>query len=260
MTAEVGRDRAWPYVQALAPLGVLLLGIEAFNLAAYGTLHPAPGNANIGNRLFQIPMLQGLTFLLLDAREGLLLLFPVLALGFPGFLLSLKRRPAWVHVVILATVLPYLLAISTFGVWWAGWSPPARFLSVITPVLAYYVAVTLQRIHHWLINSIALTAGLFALILSILSDVWWAERFVEVGEPVYKAWVHLGDFLHFDVVPFLPIALDGYAGSHLKLFILWGVGLLLFTLVTWLSAATAPQDRLPDVPLPSFSRLIPPCT
>ena len=46
--------------------------------------------------------------------------------------------------MLLGTVAPYLLAVATFGAWTGGYSPPARFLTVVAPLLAYYVAAALM--------------------------------------------------------------------------------------------------------------------
>jgi hypothetical protein len=174
---DTRRRSAWPYVSALVPMTVLLAGIELFNGIRYGTVNPAPGNANNGDGLFQISPLDGALHLIFDGRFGLLPHFLILTLAVPGFLLTLRRGLGPVHLVLLATVLPYLLAISSFGIWWGGFSPPARFLAVVTPVLAYYVAVPLQRLHHWLFTSIAAATAGIAFGLSVASDVNPRTRF-----------------------------------------------------------------------------------
>jgi hypothetical protein len=166
-----------PFVFGLAPLAVLVTGVELLNLTRYGTLNPAPGNAIHGDSLFQIPVHVGLVNLAFDGKFGLLPFFPLLALALPGLFLALPRGPARVHVVLLGTVVPYVLAVSTFGGWWGGYSPPARFLAVVTPVLAYYVAVTLQHVRHWLMTSVAVAASLMAFALAVATDVSPGRRF-----------------------------------------------------------------------------------
>jgi hypothetical protein len=65
----------------------------------------------------------GLGGLLLDQGFGLLFTAPVLVVALAGF--ARVRRLAIDYAVVLG---PYLLAVATFAMWWAGWSGPARFL------------------------------------------------------------------------------------------------------------------------------------
>ena len=69
----------------------------------------------------------GVGGLLFDQGYGLFFTAPVLAVAVAG--LARTRRLALEYAVV---VIPYLLIVATFAMWWAGWSGPARFL---VPVL-----------------------------------------------------------------------------------------------------------------------------
>jgi hypothetical protein len=194
-------------------------------IVADGTLNPAPGNANRGDGLLQIPVHEGLLHLMLDGKFGLIPHFPIFALALPGFLIALRRGLIRVHLVLLATVLPYLLAISTFKIWWAGVSPPARFLAVVAPVLAYYVAVTLQCLRHWVMTLVAATTGLLAFAISLASDIHPRERF-------HSAVGH----------------------DQQTVFVAWAAGLTTFAVLVWIVGHRKPAPPVPDLPGPLFVR------
>src|SRR5207244_736117 len=54
---------------------------------------------------------------------GLLATAPVLAVAFAGLVRTRRLALEW-----LVVAFPYLLAVTTFAMWWAGMSGPARFL------------------------------------------------------------------------------------------------------------------------------------
>ena len=219
--ALTGRRSLWPYLSAVVPLGILVGTIEAFNAIRYDTLIPAPGNASSGEGLFQIPPYEGLAHLLLDGTFGLFPHFPLLALALPGFFLALRRGRLAVHVVLLATVLPYVGAMSTFGAWHGGFSPPARFLAVVAPVLAYYVAVTVQPLHHWLMTSAAAVTALVGFVMVAAADVGLARRFHEPVAPDQRLW-----------------------------FLTWTVGLVGGTALVWWAGRNRPPLPGPEVVAP----------
>ena len=79
----------------------------------------------------------GLTGLLFDQRFGLIANAPVLLFGFAGLLLMLRRRRDALGGIagprlaleLLFVVVPYLVTATSYAMWWAGWSAPARFAS-----------------------------------------------------------------------------------------------------------------------------------
>jgi hypothetical protein len=244
----VRERRPWPCVQGLLPLVVLLAGIEAITLVRYGTLNPAAGNVAVGDGLFQLAPHRGLLFLALDARFGLFTNFPLLVLAVPGILLAARRGLLRVNVVLLGTVAPYLLAMSTFPNWAAGYSPPARLLASIAPVLAYYVAVTLQRLHHRLVTGGAVLAGGLALIVSLLSDLRPEERFHTLKSPVDVPVARLAALTDLPFERLVPIAGDGrtLAAGQSRTFLAWGLVVLAAVVATWLAGRRAPAARVPD--------------
>ncbi|GAA1038936.1 hypothetical protein GCM10009557_56310 [Virgisporangium ochraceum] len=240
--------RSWrAYLPAVVPMAVLVLALELFNFISYDTLSPAPGNSAYGDGLFQIPPYTGLAGLLFDRQYGLLSHFPLLAVAVPGMVLAFRRRVLPSHVVILGTVVVYVLTVSTFKTWWAGWSPPGRLLVVLTPLFAYYVAVVLQRLHSWIAVTVAALAALGGFLVSVTGDYYTVARFATsagVGkDPVLEGLterLHLGNLTH--LLPSVRETPD--SGFYL----LWYGEFLIFVAIVWLAGHFRPADRIPTRP------------
>lgn len=82
--------------------------------------------------------------LLVDRQYGLLVFAPVYALAAVG-LMALWREPSrrWTVVGLGVIAVPYVALTADFRVWWGGWSPPARYLAVLAPLLAAPLARSL---------------------------------------------------------------------------------------------------------------------
>ena len=119
---------AVPAASAVAWLG--------YFVAIYGTPDPsAPyGPGEIGS-LQWVP--GGLGGLLFDQRFGLIPYAPVLAFAFVGLGVMLTRPSSRRLALELGfAMLPYLVTVTHFAMWWGGWSPPARFFVPVLPLLA----------------------------------------------------------------------------------------------------------------------------
>src|SRR6185503_12368547 len=87
--------------------------------------------------------------LLFDQRFGLVTYAPVMLVAFIGVALMLARRPTRrLAVELLFVVTPYLLTVTHFAMWWAGWSPPARFFAPVLPLFAVPAAVAWTFAEH----------------------------------------------------------------------------------------------------------------
>jgi hypothetical protein len=249
LVARVGRARWTAYLPAVVPLVVLVVALELFNAIRYGSWSPAPGNANYGDGLFQIAPQTGLSGLLFDRQYGLLSHFPLLVLAVPGLLLALRRGALRRHVVLIAVIAPYLLAVTTFRYWWAGWSPPGRLLVVVVPLLAYYVAVTLQRLHAWTLTTLAAFAALAGFTISVTGDFHTMFRFTTSGgdgvDPVLSL---LAERLHLTALPeVLPTAFA--PGTDRIDFGAWFLLLAMFSIALWMLGQARPVEWIPAEPL-----------
>ncbi len=243
--------RAWrPYLYAIGPLVLIGGAVVVFNMVQYGTPNPAPGNANMGAGLLRVPPHQGLLSLLFDRYYGLLPYFPIFLLVFPGILLSLRRGLAWVHVTILGIAVPYLVAVSTFNFWWGGFSPPARFLTVVAPLLGYYVAVTLQRLHAWWATAVAMLAAVAAYMVSLAGDIEPTERFDSGAHGKVMLIDRVGHLLfgYPYVDRLLPSIL--HSGANRAKFAACAAVVAVVTVAVWLIGRRRPAARIPVPELP----------
>lgn len=117
----------------LAVPSVSLIAWLGYFISIYGTPDPTvPYGAETGGFQY-VP--DGLGGLLFDQGFGLLMYAPVLLFGFAGIAMMAAhrdhRRLALEHLFVLV---PYLLIVTHFAMWWGGRSAPARFF---VPVLLW---------------------------------------------------------------------------------------------------------------------------
>lgn len=179
-------------------------------LVIYGVLDPsAPYGTRSEFSLAFIP--GGLTGLLFDQRFGLITNAPVLAFAVVGLGVLLFGRHVPVAggrrlgLELLFVIIPYLLTATSYAMWWAGWSAPARFANPAVPILAIPCAVAWIAIHGRATRTIAagslLLTGFLSAVL-IVNDggrlafntreataLWldWASRLTALGEAL-PAW------------------------------------------------------------------------
>ncbi len=95
----------------------------------YGTPNPAaPYGARREDGLEFIP--SGLVGLLADQQFGLIATAPVLLAAVAGLIPLARQRPR-LAVELCALVVPYLLTVATYPMWWGGHSAPGRFAVVV---------------------------------------------------------------------------------------------------------------------------------
>jgi hypothetical protein len=116
-----------------------------FFISVYGTPDPSAPYANEEGAASFIP--GGMAGLFFDQRFGLLAYAPVLIIAFAG-LAAMVMQPRWrrLGLELLFVVVPYLLAVTHFAMWWGGRSAPARFFAPMLPLLAIPAGVGWTRI------------------------------------------------------------------------------------------------------------------
>jgi hypothetical protein len=105
----------------------------------YGTFDPAApyGTGQQSSLLWAGRGAVGLAF---DQQFGLIANAPALAL-LPFGWVQLYRRKRRLAIEFLVLTVPYLLVVASFGMWWGGWSAPARFLDSILPIAVPLMAL-----------------------------------------------------------------------------------------------------------------------
>lgn len=170
--------RLWPRPQRGQQLTALLavpvlsaIAWFAFFKMFYGAFSPmAPYGSVAQNRLATLqPGLPGLFF---DQQFGVIANAPVFAVALVG-LLSLARRHRRLAAELTLVALPYVLAVASFVMWWAGYSAPGRFLTILLLPAVLPLAWVCQRTSAlWsraLLVAAALVGWLFVAVRSAVN-------------------------------------------------------------------------------------------
>ena len=133
------RAATWRDVAAfITPIVLGLGGWFIFFRILYGTFNPsAPHWDHVPLGFRHIPT--GLLGLLADQEFGLLANAPVHIL-WAGGVWALFKRDHRLAAELLLIVVPYVIAVSGFAVWFGGGSPPARYLVPIVFPLGFALA------------------------------------------------------------------------------------------------------------------------
>ena len=113
------------------------------------------------------------TGLLFDREYGLLAYAPIYCLAAPGLVVLFRHSassiPRNAALVVLCYLLPVLLPVTNYHGWSGGWSPAARFLVPVAPLL--WVAVYAFWAHGTRLGRV-LATGLVATQVAIDLFVW----------------------------------------------------------------------------------------
>lgn len=113
----------------------------------WGTPSPlAPYGADLESSSSYIA--RGLSGLLFDQQFGVLTTAPVYAIAMAGMWPLVRLRPR-LAVELMVIAVPYVVAVSTYAMWWGGTSAPARFIAAILPLAALSIAYAWARV-PWL--------------------------------------------------------------------------------------------------------------
>ncbi|HET7694520.1 MAG TPA: hypothetical protein VFK57_02340 [Vicinamibacterales bacterium] len=155
-----------PLTRAIAFLSAPAISALAwlfFFTVIYGAPDPsAPYGAAVESSFAYLP--NGLGGILFDQGFGLLATAPVIAAAFAGFARARRLALEWTVVAV-----PYLLAVTTFAMWWGGWSGPARFLvplllPLAIPAACAWTAYTSRGARAVLLAALIVSAWLSALM------------------------------------------------------------------------------------------------
>lgn len=220
------------YIRYLVPVTMLFCALEVYSYTVWGTLNPAANQTFGGSVPFEVSPASGLLGMFFDQQYGLLPCFPLFFLLLAGILLTLKRRFASYHVLVLLLSLPYMLAFTSFRHWSGGWCPPARFILVLLPLYALYIAFVLERVNNllaWGLFWLAFYWGCFYNVLTLLTLTNHGFN----AEDGHNTTLALLRIEHFNITAYLPSV---YVHGQGPLFALW---LTLYLAITLLLVMTA---------------------
>jgi hypothetical protein len=149
-------------VAFLAAPAISALAWLFFFTIVYGAPDPsAPYGRDTQNSLAYLP--NGLGGLLFDQGFGLLATAPVLAIALAGFARTRRLAIEWLVVAV-----PYLIAVATYAMWWAGMSGPARFLVPLVLPLAIPAACAWVAVRSRGARAVMLAALVASAWLSVV--------------------------------------------------------------------------------------------
>ena len=161
------------YLWYLLPVMALFVFMEVYSYKVWGSLDPALNYANemvgVPVNLFAVLPFAGLLGNSFDQNYGLLVNFPLFIFLFVGMVLALKKKFLAYNVLILAVSIPYIILLTTFRDWSGALGPPARFLVVLLPLWAFYLAYALEQINNTLSKLVFGGTVAYGLIYSLLS-------------------------------------------------------------------------------------------
>lgn len=225
----LGQRRGWgrPVLPSWIGVGLAAsggLGIVAYNVWLYGTPYQNPADHAGFNGL--AGTVNGLAGLFLDAQWGLLVAAPVYLFAVPAMRWWWLRQRGRV-ALMLGAVLPYLVLVAAYRVWWGEWGPPARYLVPIVGFAAAPLGSWLARARWWgrVIVVLVWTWG------GVLSAIGYLDpqRFYHHPDGVNKLYQAIGQWLGIDLagrlVPFQPYAIAPFTARALAVAV--GLSLLL---------------------------------
>jgi hypothetical protein len=160
------------YACLFLPVTMLFITYELYTYKFWATFNPAAIEINdIHNHSmpFVISPLTGIVGTFLDQQYGFLINFPIFLLLFPGIVLAIKNKYARYNLLMLLLTVPYILLFSSFKNWTGGWSPPARLIFVLLPLLSFYPAYALEQISTLFSQLVLAAAILYGLSYNLLS-------------------------------------------------------------------------------------------
>jgi hypothetical protein len=150
-----------------------------FFIVIYGTPDPSAPYANEEGSVSFIP--GGIAGLFFDQRFGLLAYAPVLMAAFSGLVFMVSdRRWRRLGLELLFVLVPYLLGVTHFAMWWGGHSAPARFFVPMLPLLTIPAGVAWVRIRHRVTRATVLAALATTAFISL------ALVFVDDGQLAFN--------------------------------------------------------------------------
>jgi len=132
--------------------------------------------------------------------------------------------------LLLLLFVPYILMVTSFDSWAGGWGPPARFILVLTPMLAFPVAYALQRANSLFLNIFFVLCTLFAAIIGV-AYIWADKSGFNGGHGASLAMLYVQKVSHISFTPYIPSL---FLPHQKPLFLAWLAGLLALTLITCL--------------------------
>ena len=161
-----GGGRRYDALVLSAPPVIAGAGLFALNWTLFGGVPPVDEYGAVSLARFVV----GAPGLFLDRQFGLLPYAPVYALAPFGAVALWRLLGLWRSAVVLLPFIAYTSFVACFSYWYGAFSPPARMLVPVLPLLAAPMAAALMRWSHvrwvWLALFV-LTAAVSKLLVDV---------------------------------------------------------------------------------------------
>lgn len=114
----------------IVPFSILLILLMLYFYSAFNIPITTLQEFKYGN------LINGSLGLLWDGRYGLFIYAPIAYLSFYGVVEFLKHQKVKGIIAIILFLIFYAL-VSLWAIWWGGWSPPARLILPVLPLLSF---------------------------------------------------------------------------------------------------------------------------
>lgn len=108
---------------------------------------------------------RGLLGLLFDQEYGLFIYSPFYLMAIPGLVILWKKRK-FAFIYLMLPFLVIWIFNGLFFEWWAGWSPPSRYLVTVVPLLIPALVLTFSQIRNIFWSTLAFILSLASLLVS----------------------------------------------------------------------------------------------
>jgi len=165
------------FLLLLLPFILVNILYELYNYKLWGSWNPFFYIDRESTNFKNISFLSNLLGIFFDKDHGLFTNFPLFLFIIPGIVLSVRDGSKKNNYAIWFTSIGYLLLVASYAAWFGGFSPPARYIFLLIPLLGYYIAYTFQKVQKSYVQFLMILGCLFGLIYSTLATFLWPYGF-----------------------------------------------------------------------------------
>lgn len=165
----------------ILPIILFGFGLMSYNYRFFGSLMPGAGylqNGTFNTQSLNLNVLIGGLGLLFDRGFGLIPYAPIYLLVLVGLPLALRENKKDL-IVILATFSSLYLFLSATNWWYAGWSPPSRYLASIIPLLGplvgFYILKCQKSLFRWTAYLLAALSFMISFIFTVMPSLRYSS-------------------------------------------------------------------------------------
>lgn len=158
------------FLLLLLPYILVNILYELYSYKLWGSWNPFFYIARESTNFQNVSFLNNLIGIFFDNNYGLFTNFPLFLFIIPGVVLSVREGMKKINIAIVFTSIGYLILVASYATWFGGFSPPARYIFLILPLLGYYIAYTFQKVQKSSVHFLMILGCLVGFTYSILAS------------------------------------------------------------------------------------------